>query len=815
MSENHCFHCSLPIGEPVQFFATINGICQPMCCPGCQAVAEAIVAGGLGNYYQHRTESTSRAAALEPPEELAIYDRADQQQGFVHPADDGRMVASLFIDGITCAACIWLLENHLSSLAGVERASVNLSTHEAEITWQPSQLPLSQLLMAIHRIGYRASPWRAGQQEARLKQENRAFIRRLAVAGIGAMQVMMYAIALYSGAISEDMPASHRDLLRTFSAVVATPVVLYSAAPFFRAAWRDIRLCRLGMDVPVAIAIGSAYLASLWATFFAPGEVYGEVYYDSATMFTFFLLAGRYLELRARHATIRAARTLTGLLPQSCLKAVNGHFVPTPVTDLKPNDIIRILPGDALPADGLLLKGSTSVNEAMLTGEHLPRKKRSGDTLLCGTINTVHPVEIQVTQTAGQTQLAGILRLQRQAQQDKPAIARLADKVAGWFVLFVLLVAVVVYWGWSGIAPGDAFWITLSVLVITCPCALSLATPACLTAATGYLHRLGLLVTRSQLLDGLHSVDHIIFDKTGTLTAGDLALARVVPVNDTDIPPQTIVHIAAALEAHSEHPIARAFAGKTNTGYQASDVHNHSGQGIDGIINDAHYCLGRSDFATPDQNLLPPENLGQWLLLSKHHQPLAWLQITDTLRPQAASTIEHLHRLGKTVTLLSGDSVSVVAATARTLGIRHWLAEQRPDQKLSYINELQARGQRVMMVGDGINDVPVLAGADVAIAMGNASDLTRTSADGVLISGNLEHLADALCLAARTQKIIRQNLLWALGYNLTALPLAAAGMVAPWMAAAGMTLSSLLVVTNALRLGRRQICSAGSARWKV
>ena len=254
---------------------------------------------------------------------------------------------------------------------------------------------------------------------------------------------------------------------------------------------------------------------------------------------------------------------------------------------------------------------------------------------------------------------------------------------------------------------------------------------------------------------------------------------------------------------------------KTNNECQASDVHNHSGQGIDGIINDAHYCLGRSDFAAPNQNLLPPENLGQWLLLSKHHQPLAWLQITDTLRPQAASTIEHLHRLGKTVTLLSGDSTSVVAATARTLGIRHWLAEQRPDQKLSYINELQARGQRVMMVGDGINDVPVLAGADVAIAMGNASDLTRTSADGVLISGNLEHLADALCLAARTQKIIRQNLLWALGYNLTALPLAAAGMVAPWMAAAGMTLSSLLVVTNALRLGRRQICSAGSARWKV
>jgi len=809
MSDSRCFHCSLPIDEPIRFFATIDGICQPMCCPGCQAVAEAIVAGGLGSYYQHRTGSTSQQNTLEPLEELAIYDRADQQQGFVHRADQGCMVANLMIDGITCSACIWLLENHLSALHGVVQVSVNLSTHEAEITWQPDQLPLSQLLLAIHQIGYRASPWRADQQELRLKQENRTFIRRLAVAGIGAMQVMMYAIALYSGAISEDMPAFQRDLLRLFSAIMATPVVLYSAAPFYRTAWRDIKLCHLGMDVPVAIAIGSAYLASLWATFFAEGEVY----YDSATMFTFFLLTGRYLELRARHATIRAARSLTGLLPPSCLKAVSGQFIRVPITDLLVNDTVRILPGDAIPADGLLLQGTTSVNEAMLTGEHLPRKKQSGDALLCGTINMGHPVEMRVTHVTEQTQLAGILQLQRQAQQDKPAIARLADKVAGWFVLFVLLVAMAVYWVWSGIAPDDAFWITLSVLVITCPCALSLATPTCLTAATGYLHRQGLLVTRSLLLEGLHSVNHIIFDKTGTLTEGNPALANVIIINDTGLSPQTVVELAAALEAHSEHPIARAFA--TPGRYKATDVHNHAGHGIDGMIDGAHYCLGRSDFAAPGQQLMPPDEQGQWLLLSRHHQPVAWLQITDTLRPQAVSTIERLHRLGKTVTLLSGDSTPVVAATARMLNIRHCLAEQRPEQKLSYIKKMQAVGQRVMMVGDGINDVPVLAGADVSIAMGNASDLTRTSADGVLISGNLEHLADALCLAARTQRIIRQNLLWALGYNLTALPLAAAGMVAPWMAAAGMTLSSLLVVTNALRLSRPPAFSPGSALWKV
>ena len=794
MSNTDCFHCGLPANEPVLFFAEVEGIQQPMCCPGCKAVTEAIVAGGLENYYQHRTANATQVNLSQRLlEELRIYDRSEVQKDFVRPAQKGK-VASLLIDGITCAACVWLLENHLQRMDAVEHVVVNLSTHEAQVTWNPDHTALSELLLAIHQIGYKVYPWRADQQEALLKKENRTFIRRLAVAGIGAMQVMMYAVALYSGAISADMPQSYRDLIRIFSALVATPVVLYSAAPFFKAAWRDIKIRQLGMDVPVSIAIGGAYAASLWATFFGSGEVY----YDSVSMFTFFLLTGRYLELRARHATARAARALTSLLPPSCLKAVEGQYVRVPVADLKPDDKVRILPGDAIPADGVLISGATSVNESMLTGEYLPIEKTVGDTVLCSSINVDHPVELRVTKVGEQTRVASIIDLLRQAQQDKPAIARLADRVAGWFVATVLLVAIVVYWGWSGIAPKDAFWITLSVLVVTCPCALSLATPAALTAATGYLHRLGLLVTRGHVLEGLKTIDHVIFDKTGTLTRGELSLTQVIPLEDCQLSPKALIKLASALEAHSEHPIAKAF--RSDDAPTAANIKNFPGLGIEGTIGSKCYRIGRADFAA---TAMPtPQYEGQWLLLAENGHPLCWFGITDSLRLEAANTIARLQQLGKTVTLLSGDAEPVVAAVANTLNIRHWKSAASPDEKLSFIQALQKQGHKVLMVGDGINDVPVLAGADISMAMGNASDLARTSADAVLISANLERLADAFRLAGRTRNIIRQNLAWALGYNLAALPLAAAGMVAPWMAATGMALSSLIVVANALRLGK-------------
>ena len=796
----NCFHCHLPVSGTPPCHAEVDGIQQPMCCPGCKAVTEAIIAGGLDSYYQHRTDPGLRASTISQRlrEELQIYDREEIQKDFVSDYNDHLKQASLLIEGITCAACIWLLEKHISSLPGTDRVNVNLSTHEALIVWQPEQTPLSEILLNIHQIGYKAHPWRADHQEALLKEENRRFIRRLALAGIGTMQVMMYAVALYSGAITNDMTDPYRDFIRYISAIVATPVIFYSAAPFFQAAWRDFKTRHLSMDVPVSIAIGGAYIASLWATCHGTGEVY----FDSVSMFTFFLLTGRYFELRARHATSRAAMALQSLLPSSCLKKVNQEFVRVPVSELETGDCLRILPGDSVPADGILLQGQSRFDEAMLTGENHPVLHRCGDTVIGGSLNMENAIEIEVTRVGSETRMSAILELLKHARHDKPAIAIMADRVASWFVAVVLLVATTVYWYWSGTSAEDAFWITLSVLVVTCPCALSLATPTALTAATGYLHNLGFLITRGHVLEGLEKVNHVVFDKTGTLTRGHLELTET-NVLDERYTKEQLQELAAALEAHSEHPIARAF--RTPTSQVCQSVTTFTGQGIEGIIDSHVYRLGQPGFSMHNQPAPDcPAGDDQWLLMARDQQPLCWFRITDdSTRPEARQVIQQLQKKGLQVTLLSGDQPVVVGKVAKELAISEWHAQASPDDKLAFIKVCQQRGDRLLMVGDGINDVPVLAGADISLAMGSASDLAKTSADAVLLANDLRRLFSALDLAHKTHRIIRQNLAWALVYNLCALPLAATGMIAPWMAALGMALSSLIVVGNALRLGRR------------
>lgn len=804
MTASHCYHCQLPIrGEP-RFYAELDGVRQPMCCPGCQAVTEAIVAGGLSGYYRHRQQPGSTARRAQPLATLQVYDRAEVQKDFVQPDDQGGRKASLLIDGISCAACIWLLEKHLSALPGVQAVHVNLASHEAQVSWDNRQIRLSAIMTAIADIGYQAQPWHADRQEALLQAENRRFIRRLAVAGVGAMQVMMYAIALYSGAISNDMDSTYRQLIRLVSMLVATPVVFFAAAPFFKAAWRDSLNRHPSMDLPVSLAIGGAYSASVWATFSGRGEVY----FDSVCMFTFFLLSGRYLELRARHSTTRAARTLSRLIPDSCLKKVADRWQPMPVSTLQANDEVRVLPGDSIPADGLITAGQSSVNEAMLTGEFMPVRRRPGQPVLGGSLNIDQPLNIRITHSGQHTRIAAILALLRQAQQEKPAMARMADRLATGFVSLLLVTAALVYGYWFQHAPEDAFWITLSVLVVTCPCALSLATPTALTQATGHLHQLGFLVTRPHVLEGLNQINHVIFDKTGTLTRGALTRmeTRLIDGNQTDhtrpheATAAALVQLAAALEAHSEHPIASAFRTPYPATAAACEVSNHVGQGIAGCIHRCRYRLGRPEFSWPDARLSPPD-ARQWLLLASEQRPLCWFRLSDSLKPNARETLSRLMASGKTITLLSGDRAAVVAATAASLGITRWQAQASPDDKLAFIRQCQQQGDRVLMVGDGINDIPVLGGADISLAMAGTSDLARRSADALLLFETLSPLTDAFQLARKTRRVIGQNLAWALAYNLTALPLASAGLVTPWMAALGMTFSSLVVVTNALRLG--------------
>lgn len=798
-----CFHCGQDVPTGVQFIADIKGSPQPMCCPGCKAVAETIVASGLEHYYKYRQGDsilTPELSGTELPsiiqDELKLYDNASVQKNFVITVENDVKEATLVIEGITCAACVWLLEHHLVKQTGIEQASVNLTNHRARIRWHNNETSLSSIMAAIYHIGYQGHPYHPDKEEQLLGLEKKRAFRRLGLAGLGMMQIMMMSVALYAGAL-QGIEGKFETFIRWTSLIIATPVLLYSARPFFTAAIRDIKARHLSMDVPVSIAIGGAYLASAWATYTQSGEVY----FDSVTMFTFFLLIGRYLEMQARHRTGRAGNALLNLIPASAIKLVDEQEVLVPANDLKIDDIVLVKPGHTIPADGIIIAGYSSVDESALTGEYLPISKTINEQVVGGTINVESPLQLQITEVGADTKLSAIVRLLDRAQEEKPAVAKVADKVASYFVAAVLLTSVVVSLTWWNIDPQNAFWITLSVLVVTCPCALSLATPTALTAATGTLRQNGLLITRGHVLESLSTASHIVFDKTGTLTEGNLSLKSTRLCSNTDA--QTVLEIAAALEAHSEHPIAKAFRK-----YQlqtAESLKVELGQGLEGRVNNIVYRIGKPEFASAlcQQQLTyhdAPDQNGQWLLLCDTETPLAWFCLNDQIRKGTQETLAILKRLGLNIQMLTGDNSAAVQEVAHDLGIDQVIANVSPKDKLAYIQKLQNEGAKVVMIGDGINDIPVLAGAQTSIAMGSATDLAKTNADAVLISSDIERLTDAILLSRKTQSIIRQNLSWALMYNLIALPLAAMGYIAPYMAAIGMSLSSLIVVGNALRL---------------
>ncbi len=772
-----------------------------MCCHGCQAVAQAIVAGGLESFYEHR-EGPSRQAEDLIPEQLEKFDLYDQdklQQNFVEIDEDNVRSASLILEGITCAACIWLNERHVKSLPGVVEFQVNYSTHRARVRWDDSQVHLSDILKAISAIGYIAHPFDTSRQEEIYKKERKAALRKLAVAGLGAMQVMMLAVALY--AMDYDTAADNdmRNFLRWISMLLATPVVFYAAQSFFVSAWRDIRRKQLGMDVPVALAIGAAYSASIWSTIYEGPDIY----FDSVCMFAFFLLSSRFLEMGARHRAGQAAEELIRLLPAVATRLRNGEEDIVAVDELQPGDILLVRPGETVPIDGHVVEGISSVDESLLTGESMPSLKQLDDELTGGSVNVESPLTMQVDKVGEDTVVSGIIRLLDRAQAEKPAIAQLADRVAGWFVGVILLIATAVAIWWWQHDPQHAFAITLSVLVVTCPCALSLATPVAITAATGTLTRNGLLTTRGHALEAMAHATHIVFDKTGTLTQGHLKLSAVHTFSGVDR--EQALALASLLESRSEHPVAKLLhhAATPRADKQLKSVIATPGKGIEAVVDGDVYRIGSIAFVTELAGELRAFNLHENLTsvgLCKGDQWLAVFELEDQIREQAPGVIRELQQAGLQVELLSGDAREAVEHTAAQLGITDYFYSQSPENKLEHIRRLQAEGAIVAMVGDGVNDAPVLSGADVSFAMGSGTQLAHASADMVLLSEQLNHLLSGLTMARRTMKIIRENLGWALGYNLLALPLAASGMIAPWMAALGMSASSLVVVVNALRL---------------
>lgn len=802
IKQTACFHCGLPVPKGAQYQVTIDGQPQPMCCPGCQAVAQAIVDNRLTDYYRYRTEQSTTARQIVPDvlQKLVLYDRPEIQQTFVTTDKQNIKQASLILEGIVCAACVWLSERHVAQLPGVFSFTVNYATHRAQLRWDDAQIKLSDILKAISDIGYLAYPLDPHRQEQVFKREKSLALRRLAVAGLGAMQAMMIAVALYASA-DTGMEGGLEQFLRWISLLIASPVILYSARPFFTGLWRDLKLRRPGMDVPVAIAIGGAFAASAWATLMNTGEIY----FDSITMFTFFLLSGRYLEMVARHRAGEAAEELVKLVPAMATRFVDNQEQVVPVSDLVPGDIVIVKPGESIPVDGINLGGTTSVDESLLTGESLPVRKQAGDPLIGGSVNIDNTLQLRVQQVGQDTVLAGIQRLLDRAQSEKPRLAVVADRVAGYFVAALLLVAVGVGTFWWQHNPDEAFWIVISVLVVTCPCALSLATPVALTAATGRLTREGVLTTRGHTLETLAKVTDIVFDKTGTLTEGRLTLTETVVYADNS--EAACLQLAAALERFSEHPLARALVGQTASEQtlHASEVEAIPGQGLSGVINGKRYSIGNPEFVFAGISVenRPPVQQQTCVALAEESRLLAMFYFADKLRDNMAQTIAQLQQADYRLHLFSGDHRGVVAEVAQQLGIADYRGEMKPVDKLAALRELQDQGAVVAMIGDGVNDGPVLAGAQVSMAMGGGTEIAQASADMILLSERPTHIVHAFRIAGKTLGIIKQNLAWAAIYNVVALPLAAAGWIAPWMAAIGMSASSLVVVINALRLSRR------------
>jgi Cu2+-exporting ATPase len=804
-----CYHCGLPLPArgSAAWQVSIDGAERAMCCPGCAAVAQTIVDLGQQSYYRDRAgyAATADGAQLVPPE-LQLYDNADPRFAL-----DGDSREAMFaVEGIRCAACVWLIEQRLARLPGVESAQLNVATERLYVRWRSEVCEPGAILAALHAIGYAAYPYDAGRHGEQQRKASKTLGRQLFVAALSMMQVMMYVAPAYladDGTLDDSMAT----LMRWASLLLTLPAICYSAQPFWRGAWASLRARAPGMDLPVALGIAAAFGASVAATV----RGHGDVYFDSVTMFIFLLLCSRYFELRARRKAGAALERLQHALPASATLLENypdSHAATlVKAAALVVDNLIMIKPGEAVPADCVIVDGRTLLDVSLLSGESAPVAKAVGDALPGGAINAGTVVVARVTRRAQDSTLSSLIKLIDRAGRDKPRIALWADRVAAWFVAALLLFALAAFgfWFWlDGYSAARAWPIAVAVLVVSCPCALSLATPTALAAATDRLLREGVLVTGPQTLETLHRATHIVFDKTGTLTHGRPMLRKIQPLGRMQ--PDFCLRVAAALDAGSAHPLARAIVGAAvdNHGredWQASEVCETAGRGIEGMVHDRRYRLGSAGFVAGLSGAAPPHDTGAGVTpvyLGVEGQWLACLHLCDGLRDDAQATVDYFHRTGKTVVLLSGDNDRLVREVGDRLGIHTTVGNCLPEEKLAFVKRLQQQDAVVAMIGDGINDAAVLSAADVSFAMGEGAALAQAHADAVLLHGRLGAVADSARVAARTMRVIHQNLAWASVYNLLAIPAAAMGLLNPWLSGVGMALSSAVVVANALRLRR-------------
>jgi Cu2+-exporting ATPase len=764
------------------------------------------VAADAEDYYSHRRETAVTADVV--PEiigKLRFYDDPEVQQSFVRARAELKEVA-LVLENIRCAACLWLNEQVLRGLDGVLDVELDYASHHARVRWDPQRIRLSEILESIIGIGYLAHPYDPARRAALEAEQRRRSTERLLFAGVIGMLIMQFAIAGYvMGHADETGELSLWTRIGRWTSLFATTILLaYSGQEFLLGAWRDLSHRKLGMDVPIVLGLGIAYIGSLHTTW----TLQGEVYYDSIAMFVFLVLLARRFELGGRIQAANALDRVGRIIPRVA-KLVAAEGIRTVlVSDLRPGDRVRLLPGEVIPTDGILCSGASGVDESMLTGEATPVTKHPGEPLLGGACIVDQAIEMQVSRASNDSTLADIQRLLGRGMREMPRYAALAQRIAIWFVAIVLGIAATTGAFWLWVDPGSVLPNTVAVLIVTCPCALALATPVASAISAGRFADLGVLPLRADAIEQFADCDSFVFDKTGTLSQGKLTVETIATPGRINA--HEARQIAAALERHSEHPVAKAIAA-AGDGTRAADVTmNYPGQGVSGRIEDKTWRLGNPGFALQDCPVDAAEKaqIRQMqesgllvVVLADATGTQAVFGLRDQPRPGIRALLAGLRHHGvRHITLLSGDSQANVKRFAQPFDIDLALGDQRPDDKLTWLDAERRQGRRIAMIGDGINDAPTLAAADVSISFAHASDLAQIHSDMLLLGDRLGNLLEMRRLAQANRRIIKQNLAWAFGYNLLAVPAAAAGWVPPWGAAIGMSLSSLLVVGNALRL---------------
>ena len=811
-TSDSCYHCGGDLTPDSSYQAELSGAPRLFCCAGCMAIAQTIHGQGLESFYARRIPLGSKpedptGLGDQVPDHLLAYDDPVLLERFTRTTShQNELETTLRLEKIRCAACVWLNEQHLRRLPGVKDVQINYVTQRATVLFNPDIVKLSGLLHAVEQIGYGAWPFEPSESADQSKKERRQLLMRLGVAMLGMMQVMMYAWPTYTGA--EDLLSEHALLLGWTSWALTVPVVFYSAGPMFIAAWHSIRLFpktkMLGMDVPVTLAVGLAFVAG---TINLVTNM-GQSYFDSITMFVAFLLGARYVELLARQDAQGGAEALAKQLPATCQRLESypesNSAKSVPVVRCIVGDVLRISPGEIIPVDGILLSGESSLDESLLSGESRPIAKKIGDLLYAGSHNIASPILMRVEAVGQRTRIAGIASLLDKALQAKPEVVGLAEKWAGYFVVFLMTVSLFTALTWFYLDASRAWEVAVAVLVASCPCALSLATPAAMAAAQGAVTKLGLLVVRGHVMETLAKTTDLVLDKTGTLTTGKPQLQQILQVR-SDYTEERALAVALAMELGQKHPLAFAIrqaaeSQQVSPAIFSDECVSELGKGLRaGALR-----LGSRAWVGLDASTLTGDlekyQQSSLVYLSDEKGLIALFALLDTPRDGAQELIDAAKKRGIKVHLVSGDDPQTVAWWAGYFGIDDYVGGALPEDKLSFSEKLQADGQTVWAVGDGVNDAPFLAKANISVAVGSGAPLAQAGADAVLTAESLKPLTQAVALADKTRIIMQQNLTWAFVYNVVAIPIAMMGWVNPWIAGIGMSLSSLAVTLNAWRL---------------